>query len=353
MPSPKPSLRQIATKAGVSVVAVSCALRGTPGVSEATRERIRTIADSLGYRPDPLLSHLMYHLRSKRTPKGRHNIAYLYWPRDAYRELVLTGARARAEEHGYHIDVIKMGADSPSPRVLQRMLQARGVAGLVFGPSPVKDFSGLLDWQHFAVILTSYAVIGPHFHRVVPNQYSATRLALDELIKRGYTRIGLVVPRWVEERVHYFHSVAFAWESVRRGGKPLLCYHDPDTQPLTHLRTWFRTQRPDSLVLCSPLDYEGLLCKTLGRQAVSRLGIVSLGYETQSANTMTVDYRPATLGAIAVDQLVNQLHRNERGIPQMQQTLSVEGRLIDTAGIRLRNRLNAAAELPALPAGPR
>ena len=167
----------------------------------------------------------------------------------------------------------------------------------------MRDFSGLLDWEHYSVVLTSYSVASPRFHRVVPNQYAATQLAVRELRARGYRRIGLVVPPWVEERVNYFHSVAFTWEASREQKKPLLCYHDPAVHPLAHIRTWCRAHRPDALVLCSPLDYELVLCKALGRAAVARLGIVSLGYETQCANTTTVDYQPALLGAIAVDQL--------------------------------------------------
>lgn len=339
MPSAKISMREIASKAGVSVVAVSYALRGTEGVSIETRRKILTIAESLGYRPDPLLSHLMYHLRSRRAPKNPHNIALLHWPRDAFREAVVSGARARAETHGYRLDVIKLTDETPTPRALRRMLAARGVAGLVLGPSPVRDFTDLVDWERYAVVATSYSIVAPHFHRVVPNQYTAAQLTLRELRSRGYQRIGLVVPRWVEERINYFQSVAFTWEAAQRSTKPLLCYHDPELHPLSQLRRWFHAHRPDALVLCSPLDFEAVLCKALGRATVARLGIVSLGYDTQSANTLTVDYQPSLLGSIAVDQLINQIHRGERGIPQKQQTLSVEGRLINsTATLKPKKR---------------
>jgi len=85
-----------------------------------------------------------------------------------------------------------------------------------------------------------------------------------------------------------------------------------------------QTARPDALVLCSPLDYEAVLCRALGYDAMDRMGIVSLGYDTQCANAITIDYQPAVLGSIAVDQLISQLHRQERGIPRIQQTLTVE-----------------------------
>ncbi|WP_424928906.1 LacI family DNA-binding transcriptional regulator [Amaricoccus tamworthensis] len=53
----KVTLRTIAEKSGMSKYAVSRALAGKDGVSEATRQRILEIADSLGYkRPSPQMS---------------------------------------------------------------------------------------------------------------------------------------------------------------------------------------------------------------------------------------------------------------------------------------------------------
>jgi DNA-binding LacI/PurR family transcriptional regulator len=46
----RPTIADIAREAGVSKGAVSYALNGQPGVSEATRERIRAIADRTGFR---------------------------------------------------------------------------------------------------------------------------------------------------------------------------------------------------------------------------------------------------------------------------------------------------------------
>ena len=46
------TIRDIAARAGVSKVAVSYALNGQPGVSAATRERIVSIADELGWYPN-------------------------------------------------------------------------------------------------------------------------------------------------------------------------------------------------------------------------------------------------------------------------------------------------------------
>ncbi|WP_219462619.1 LacI family DNA-binding transcriptional regulator [Nonomuraea rhizosphaerae] len=48
----RPTIADIASRAGVSKVAVSYALNGQPGVSEATRARIVAIAEEIGWRPN-------------------------------------------------------------------------------------------------------------------------------------------------------------------------------------------------------------------------------------------------------------------------------------------------------------
>ena len=48
----RPTLRDVAAAAGVSIPAVSQALNGTGQLSQATRERVQGIAREMGYRPN-------------------------------------------------------------------------------------------------------------------------------------------------------------------------------------------------------------------------------------------------------------------------------------------------------------
>src|SRR5918911_2417298 len=50
-PRRRPTIADVARRAGVSPAAVSFAVNGRPGVSPATRERILEVAQELGWRP--------------------------------------------------------------------------------------------------------------------------------------------------------------------------------------------------------------------------------------------------------------------------------------------------------------
>ena len=57
------TMEQIAALAGVSTITVSRALRDSPSVTPATRERIKTLAEAAGYR----FNHHARNLRLRRS----------------------------------------------------------------------------------------------------------------------------------------------------------------------------------------------------------------------------------------------------------------------------------------------
>ena len=51
-PSRRPTMADVANRAGVSRTLVSFILDGKPGASEETRQRVLAVAEEIGYRPD-------------------------------------------------------------------------------------------------------------------------------------------------------------------------------------------------------------------------------------------------------------------------------------------------------------
>lgn len=78
----KVTMRDIAAELGITAAAVSMALRQDPRISAATRERVRAVAERLGYRPDPLVSVLMAQRRGKGGALGQRGTLGLVslWP---------------------------------------------------------------------------------------------------------------------------------------------------------------------------------------------------------------------------------------------------------------------------------
>src|SRR5690242_20714424 len=127
------TLADIAKKAGVSKSTVSVALRGGHQVSAALRKKILGLAKKMKYAPDPFLSGLAAHRRSRGSAKNRGVLAWLnHWsePRRLYHykefQGYWRGAVAAAEQFGYRLDEVRWEQDC-SPKRLEKILLARGI----------------------------------------------------------------------------------------------------------------------------------------------------------------------------------------------------------------------------------
>ena len=73
-PNSRPNMQQIADAVGFSKSAVSLALRNDPRLPVATRQRIQSIAEKMGYRRNPVVDSLMTQLRAGRQPRFLANL---------------------------------------------------------------------------------------------------------------------------------------------------------------------------------------------------------------------------------------------------------------------------------------
>ncbi len=120
-----PTILDVASHAGVSKSTVSNVVRGLPGVSEATRRRVRTSIDVLGYRPNILARHLV----QQRTSMLGVVIGDLANP--FFAEMAKSVER-HAAARGYTAIFCNTEGDSSSELAgVESLLQHR-VAGIVF-----------------------------------------------------------------------------------------------------------------------------------------------------------------------------------------------------------------------------
>jgi len=305
---------------------VSYALRNNPEVSVEERIRIQRVAETLGYRPDPLLTHLMEHLRSQRTLKFAGNLAVLTSLKAPFVTRLLNGAYARAERLGYHLDEIHVREHVQSDRALTRTLTARGISGVLLAPTDKPTtYLKLLDWSKFSAVAMTYSIVEPHVHRVVTHHFDNAVRTFALLEQRGFKRIGLAMTRDMEFRTN--HSYTGAYHRMIGTGScanlPILYFNEANQRGT---RQWFLEYQPQAVAIANANQMKSILLPAIGAKQAARTCFLSLDYE-EGAGVSGIDQLFEVIGSSAVNALVAQIHRNEKGLPQNPTITMVEGRL--------------------------
>ncbi len=342
MKSNRVTLRDIAERAGISRTAVSLALKNHPSISRSTIERVRKIADELGFIPDPEVSKLMAHLRVKHPASYQSTIAWLtawdtengwnFWLRE---KRIFAGATERAKELGYLLEPFWLRAPGMAGRRAATVLQARGIESVIVAPLP--DGAHTLDfgWESFAVTAVGHSLENPELHRVESAHARNFEMALAEIRRRKITRIGFIESTGTDERVAHAWTGAFLTDQQVQPEKnrvPLLI--KPEIAQ-ADFNEWFKRHRPEVIVSneCPIVNW----VRALGLDVPSDVGHVRLDcggpellgrYEWGFSGTWPsgIDQMPEQVGATAVDTVVSQMHLHERGIPAYPKTILVRGR---------------------------
>jgi DNA-binding LacI/PurR family transcriptional regulator len=127
----------IAREAGVDKSTVSLALSGHPRITAATRERVKAVAERLGYTPDPALSSLAAaRWQGRRDHKGLVLAFVCDDLKKAEPELraCLAGVKRQAALIGYGVEVFSL-SEYPTAAALLRVVRQRNLRGMVIGQS--------------------------------------------------------------------------------------------------------------------------------------------------------------------------------------------------------------------------
>lgn len=332
-PLPHPTLRSLAAEAGVSVATMSFALRGLPEVAVATRDRLQEFAASRGYRINPLVAAIYSQVR-RRKSRGDHNvIAYLntWWPKRAWETCntktgQFRGAARRAAELGFRLENFWLREPGMTPARLAQIFKARGIRGVLVGPLQNQNEPIDLPWNEFACATIGYSLHSPAVSRACHAHFRGMHRAMDELIARGYQRIGYVTSQDLEERVNSLWGAAYRFNQHRLPARhrlnPLLFDAEAERD---RLKTWFKAERPDAIVNAVPDVFEML--EGLTRRGARSIGFVHLDLPThlRTANVSGIDQIWEVVGSGALELVTSQLYTNTCGLPQRPITHLVEG----------------------------
>jgi len=325
-------MQDIADAAGVSRSTVSKALRDDPTIPAARRRQIKATAARLNYRPNPLVAALMESLRGRRRNSDPFSLAWIdLWTAADLKAndnrsalLTLSNAEKRAKELGYKIEVYRPAIDGISPTRLRQVLLARMQTGVIFPPVPGSAARYPLDMTELTGVTIGSSLREPPMHRVSSDHFGAARLACQMLRAKGLQRIGLVLSPWIDERTKSRWQAGYLieqreWPEEERLPPLLVPSGREDLYS-----DWAGQWKPDAIVAS-----EAHVGAWSRRQSGGSVRIGWLGLSIFKRGIWGVDYCAGRMGVVAVELVVGQIHRNERGNPDRPNTLLIEGHWIE------------------------
>ena len=182
-PGRRPRLQDVAGAARVSSATASLVLRGAPGPSGATRERVLEAAGRLGYRPDRAAS-LLARRRSRLIGVGMD-------VRSTFHAQLVEDVHEAAEEHGYDLVLSTVTRTRNERRAVETLLDSRCEALVLLGPeAPAARLGALARQLPVVAVGRPVQFEGVDVVRAADDQGVAQ--AVDHLVGLGHRRIAYV-----------------------------------------------------------------------------------------------------------------------------------------------------------------
>jgi DNA-binding LacI/PurR family transcriptional regulator len=180
---PRPTIHDVASRAGVSKSLVSLAMRGSPKVSETSRAAILQAATELGYRANAAARSLAD--RRSRTV----GVLVLDLHNPVFAE-ILDGIQSEVRGHGYSTMLVSGDADPEQERAeLDKLLEFQ-VEGLILvshrlSPTALRRFAAEIP----TVVVSRDDIHGPRIDTISNDDQAGAALAVRHLIGLGHERI--------------------------------------------------------------------------------------------------------------------------------------------------------------------
>jgi LacI family transcriptional regulator len=316
-------IRDVATKAGVSVTTVSHVLNDVPGkrIAEDTREKVRAAAAELGYAPNGLARSLRLQ-RSQTLALVSDHIATT-----PFAGRIILGAQEAASKHGWLLMLVNTGGDPDWEASEIAALKQRRVDGFLYATMYHRDVVVPESLVDVPTVLLDAKTDDPSVSWVVPDEVLGGRTATEVLLAQGHRRIGFLnnvddIPATRGRLEGYLAALANAGVPVR---DDWIRAAESDTQGgLTAARTVLASEdRPTALFCFNDRMAMGAYhaAAELGLRIPEDLSVV--GFDNQEfiaegvrPGLTTVALPHYEMGAWAVQNLIRVIDQPQKGGPE-------------------------------------
>ena len=193
MPRPKSqrvTLRDIATVMGMTTATISKALRDGDDISKETREKVKKIAEEMGYRPN-ILARSLVQQRSHMIGVVVPNLRISFFSE------VTRGIYERARECGYEAIIMVNDEIVETEERNLEFLSALGVDGILIDAVPGEEnnpvFERLIK-RGIPIVVYDRYVDGMEFDSVTINDEQACFNVVERLVQHGKKNIAFLGP---------------------------------------------------------------------------------------------------------------------------------------------------------------
>ena len=210
-------------------------------------------------------------------------------------------------------------------RLLQ-ILTARGTAGLLIAPTLATNGIVPMDIRAFPAVSMAGAFSQPVLHQAATNNFANVLLALEEMSRLGYRKVGFFSHLLAREAaIRQFAGAFLEWQGVlpeRLRSAPLVYDEDSPDAGATFGK-WVRKHRFDAILTTSNRSARWL--DEIGLRVPGDIGLAHLNLADDVPGWAGIDPLIDEVAAAAVDLLVGQIHRHENGPPLVQKITTIRG----------------------------
>ena len=187
----KPTISDVAARAGVSKAAVSFALNGRPGVSQTTRDRVLQIAEELGFTPNSTARALSFRRSGNLGLVMARSHDTL--GSDPFFPAFIAGVEASVAASGIFLLVRLVADEAAEEEAYRELARTKRVDGVFVTDLRVDDpRPALLDQLGLPAVTLNRAADPNTATAVCVDDGPAVREAVRHLVELGHRRIGHV-----------------------------------------------------------------------------------------------------------------------------------------------------------------
>jgi len=185
----RPTIRDVARKAGISLSTVSLVINNRGYVSPETRESVLKVVHDLSYHPT----------RSARGLASRTsgNIGFIlseghFSQAEPFYTRIFLGTEFEARDHNYYILLTTVGDQFDPDNYVPRFLLERNVDGIIIAGKVNEKLISYIDSLGLPIVLVDYEMKRAQHSAVLIDNWRGATLAVEHLLALGHKRIAFL-----------------------------------------------------------------------------------------------------------------------------------------------------------------